>query len=616
MTSIALSILATQALAALAKPGYTVTVGSTGPWADPDDTPAQTFIDKTGRFYFQSSHAEYGPTDERVWQFWSGEHMENYTFDRDIFEHVDPANPLDRNSDVTWRCNNSPTGKIASYAPYVEPPEGRKKHGYPFLEYTQKNYCDLMGVWVDPDTGDWYGLVHNEFTGRPFGDSLHFDRIDYAVSKDGGRTWDIRDGVITSPFPTVRDDNVTFPESTYKWGAGDQRLVVDIASGYFYVNYCSRVIDKGDLRWWVAHYSHYARAPISGKMAPGTWQKWYNGTWGEPGIGGLESTIFPVASDKDTGYTAPEKEYDPKTPGFAAEQVAKGLTPPTSPLQWMDVSWNAYLGLWVGQPTNPSKRSDKPGPAPQEFYGTDDLTTQKWRLLGDTGEYKTQSAYRWQLDPVSKTSQTYLGKRFRAYCAFGCSGGRDGEWVELAIDAKRPARPVDSAKVYRIKAGGLQLGQGRRAPAAAAVKETQTGWTFRPTGDGAYAILNAETGDALSLASDTPRQRGWGAPLVVRKPDSSVNQQWWVIANRSEQDNKKTGAVRLVNRYSGLVLALSEAHGAETTPFRSWADVSGDEVGGGRTPQQQEVLLDEVDVVGGGGADVMAGGEEQVVFAA
>lgn len=457
-----------------------------------------------------------------------------------------------------------------------------------------------------PGLADVRALADNEFTGRPFGDSLHFDRIDYAVSKDGGRTWDIRDGVITSPFPTVRDDNVTFPESTYKWGAGDQRLVVDIAAGYFYVNYCSRVIDKGDLRWWVAHYSHYARAPISGKMAPGTWQKWYNGSWSEPGVGGLESTIFPVKSEKDNGYPPPEKEYDPKTPGFAAEQVAKGLTPPTSPLQWMDVSWNAYLGLWVGQPTNPRRRSDKPGPSPQEFYGTDDLTSQKWHLLGDTGEdYLTQSAYRWQLDAVSKTSQTYLGKRFRAYCAFGCSGGRDGEWVDVAIEAKKPAAPVEAGKAYKIKAGGFALGQGRKAPALV-TRDTSTGWVFRPTGDGAYAIVNSGTGDALGLVADTPSQRAWGSQLVVRKPDSSVNQQWFVIPNRSPEDNNPTGTLRLVNRYSGLVLALSEQYGAETTPHRSWADESGSGVGGGRTPAQQEVVLEEV-----GASEA---GQRQVVF--
>ena len=104
---------------------------------------------------------------------------------------ADPANPVDKNSDTTWRCNNSPTGVESTYAP---PPTG----------YSQPNYCDLMGMWVDPDTGDWVGLVHNEFTPKPFGDGMHYDSIDYAKSTDQGRTWTIIDHVLTSPYSTPR----------------------------------------------------------------------------------------------------------------------------------------------------------------------------------------------------------------------------------------------------------------------------------------------------------------------------------------------------------------------------------------------------------------------------
>ncbi|MFD0078886.1 hypothetical protein ACFVIY_41710 [Streptomyces sp. NPDC127166] len=132
--------------------------------------------------------------------------------------------------------------------------------------YAQKNYCDLAGVWVGPDTGDWYGLVHNEFTPQPFGDGLHFDAIDYAVSKDQGRTWSIKDHVITSPCSTTRGDTSAFPQQTYDYGDGDQRLFVDTASGYFYAFYGSRIVNKGG--GWGAFYGHVARAPIAGKMAP------------------------------------------------------------------------------------------------------------------------------------------------------------------------------------------------------------------------------------------------------------------------------------------------------------------------------------------------------------
>ncbi len=170
-----------------------------------------------------------------------------------LSDAVDPANPDDRNNDTTWRCDNSPTGVRSTRAPSTG-------------SYAHRNYCDLAGVWVDPDTGDWYGLVHNEFTPQPFGDGVHFDGIDYAVSRDRGRTWTIRDHVITSPYSTERGDTAAFPQQTYHYGTGDPRLFVDTGSGYFYVFYGSRIVNKGG--GWAAFHGHVARAPISGRWRP------------------------------------------------------------------------------------------------------------------------------------------------------------------------------------------------------------------------------------------------------------------------------------------------------------------------------------------------------------
>lgn len=200
-----------------------------------------------------------------------------------------PANPQDRNDDTTWRCNNGPTGRESTYAPDTS-------------HYSQKNYCDLMGVWVDPDTGHWYGLVHNEFTPQPFGDGLHYDAIDYAVSKDQGRTWTIKDHVLTSPYSTKRDDNAAFPHDLYYYGYGDARLFVDTASGYFYVYYDSRAIPKGGdpTGWTDGSRGHVARAPMSAKMAPGSWKKWYDGVWSQP-----ESAVSRATWSRSTPTTRP-----------------------------------------------------------------------------------------------------------------------------------------------------------------------------------------------------------------------------------------------------------------------------------------------------------------------
>ncbi|KAB1909270.1 RICIN domain-containing protein [Micromonospora sp. AMSO1212t] len=557
----------TASAASAAVPGsFTVSVDSRSSWTRPDDTPAFPFIDKDGTFYYQQSHSLYGPNDGRSWSFYTGA-----DFDSAPRAAISDAGT---NPDTTTLCNNSPTGVESTYAPSGS-------------GYSQRNFCVLSGVWVDPDTGHWYGLVHNEFTPQPFGDGIHYDGIDYAVSTDQGRTWTIRDHVITSPYSTDRGDNVAFPQQTYHYGDGDQRLYVDAASGYFYAFYGSRIVDK--YGGWKAFYGHVARAPIAGKMAPGSWRKWYNGAWSEPGVGGRESTLMPVTSTAPTGYVAVDKEYKPTTPGTVDQQVAAGTTPPTSPLFVMDITYNAHLGLYIGQP----QAVDQSGNAPQQFYATDNLATQKWTLIGDTGSYRNASWYRWFLDSTSKTSSRIVGKSFRSYCSFGCSGGASGEYINVTITGSIPAVvPFDPARTYRIANGNgrvlAQVAGGSATTSSAGA--TGTGldaWRFTTTGDGAYRIANAATGNLLGVPG-TPAGRAWGTAPTVTAPGAgtaAVGQQWWIVPNG--------GTYRLVNRHSGLVIGLSATAGrlAETTPVRAWTDTSGTIVGAGRTAGEQTLTI-------------------------
>ncbi|WP_327308581.1 RICIN domain-containing protein [Streptomyces sp. NBC_01298] len=564
---------------------YTVSIGAKGPWTHPDDTPAATYIDKNGAFYYQSAHALYAANDPRKWTFYTGKDFDSATRSASLSTAVDPANANDRNDDTTWRCNNSPTGREATYAPDT-------------THYAQKNYCDLMGVWVDPDTGDWYGLVHNEFTPRPFGDGLHYDAIDYAVSKDQGRTWAIKDHVLTSPYSTRRGDTAAFPHETYHYGNGDARLFVDTASGYFYVYYNSRVIPKGGVpgAWTAGSRAHVARAPMSGKMAPGSWQKWYDGSWSQPGTGGVESNMEPVDATHTTGYTPVAKDYDPSNPGNVQEQQAAGELPPKSDLLTMNIAYNAYLGMYVGQP----EAVNQDGSEPQRFYVTDNLATQKWRLAGDSGTYRTGSWYRWVLDSVNKTGSTVVGKTFRSYCSFFCSGGADGEYYDTVIDTNAPAAVVDPGKSYTIAGGtGRHLAQVQGSTATTSSPAPGTSalsrWIFTPNGDGSYRIANASTRQLLGVDSKANAGRAWAAkPSVTKAPRSgpSVGQQWFVIPNFTA-DGRPTGTHRLVNRYSGLVIGLSEVSGrlAETTPTRAWTDTTGNPVGGARTSAEQTLTL-------------------------
>ena len=565
--------------------GYTVSVGSSGTWSHPTDTPAAPYIDKDGTFYFQQSAALYGASDPRYWDFFTGSDLDTATRSSAISDAVNPANAGDKNNDTTWRCNNSPTGLTATAATSGS-------------GYAQKNYCDLSGVWVDPDTGDWYGLVHNEFTPQPFGDGLHFDAIDYAVSKNQGKTWTIKAHVITSPYSTERGDTSAFPNQTYSYGDGDQRLLVDTASGYFYVYYGSRAVDKNG--GWKAFYEHVARAPIADKMAPGSWQKWYDGSWSQPGTGGKESNMVPVTAADTTGYTPASDEYDPAGTGSVDQQVAAGTAPPTSPLFVMDVTYDAYLGLYIGEP----QAVDQSGNAPQQFYATDNLATQKWTLIGDTGSYTDASWYRWFLDSANRTSSAVVGKSFRSYCSFGCAGGASGTYANVTVDSAAPAAaPFDPARTYQIADGdGRVLAQSSGGSTTtslpAATGSKLEAWSFTSDGDGSYRVANASTGRLLGVAATSSATRAWGTAPTVTAAGSggpTVGQQWFIVPGKSA-GGAADGTYRLVNRYSGLVVGLSADTGrpTETTPARYWTNSTGSSVGGSRTAAEQTLSITAV----------------------
>ncbi|MFC8127182.1 RICIN domain-containing protein [Streptomyces sp. NPDC057302] len=579
------AVMSSPAAAQSDDPTYSVSVGQRGEWTNPDDTPASTYIDKDGTFHYQSAHALYSADDPRKWSFYTGKDFDSAKPDAKLNGAVNPANSSDRNDDTTWRCNNSPTGRESTYAPDTS-------------HYAQKNYCDLLGVWVDPDTGDWYGLVHNEFTPSPFGDGLHYDAIDYAVSKDQGKTWDIKDHVLTSPYSTKRGDDKTFPNDLYHYGNGDPRLFVDTASGYFYVYYNSRAIPKGGVSggWTDGSRGHVARAPMSGKMAPGSWKKWYDGAWSQPGIGGLESNMEPVDADNPNGYTPVEHDYDPANEGNVAEQVAAGELPAKSDLLTMNIVYNAHLGLYIGQPEAIVQDSKEP----QRFYATDNLATQKWKLIGDTGDYHSGSWYRWMLDSVNKSGSTIVGKNFRSYCSFQCSGGGDGEYYNTAIETDSPAAPVEAGAAYKIaNARGRVLAQAAQGSGTTSLPtaggSARGKWVFTPNGDGSYRVANAASKGLLGVDSDKVAGRAWAAkPTVTSAPKGgpTVGQQWFVIPGK-DASGRSTDTFKLVNRYSGLVVAMSgaERRSAETTPTRAWTDTSGSAVGGARTAAEQTLKL-------------------------
>ncbi|GGV26740.1 hypothetical protein GCM10010495_48320 [Kitasatospora herbaricolor] len=555
---------------------YALTVGAVGPNSTVADSPSTPFIDKDGTFRTQQSTALYGATEMRAWQFSTGTTFDNVRADTALNT---------ANGDTTVLCNNSPTGLTSTNASAGS-------------SYSQRNYCDLIGTWVDPDTGAWTGLVHNEFTPAPFGDGMHYDSIDYATSTDQGHTWTIAGHAITSPYSTTRGDTTAFPNQTYYYGDGDQRLFVDTASGYFYLYYASSVINKPGCPGAIQRLERVARAPISGKMATGTWHKWYNGAWSQAGVGGNESTIVPVDASNANGYLPTTAEYSPSNTGCVNTQLAAGTMPAQTPLLYMNVSYDAYLGLYIAgaNPLNPNNSAHA-----EPFFATDNLATQKWYKIADTGSvlYKDYW-YHWFVDTGNRTSSTIVGKTFRSYCNYGCPSG-GAEYRNITLDSTTPAAPpIDTTKTYRIaNVSGRTLtgisGSTQTTSLAAATGSALEAWAFVPNGDGSYLIKDS-TGRALGVSSTSPSTRAWGTkPTLSTANPADVGQQWFFIRNTDPSFNP-IGSYRLVNRYSGLVLSLSSdtTRQAETTAPRNWPSTNAVSVGGTRTELEQALTFTAV----------------------
>ncbi|MFI6326458.1 RICIN domain-containing protein [Nonomuraea sp. NPDC050556] len=555
--------------AATAPPAkYLLTKGADVPFANGSDTPRSVYTDADGKFYSQDALALYESNAPRRWDFYSGATFDTVT--------KDPISNL--NADTTDRCNNSPTGLKSTYATGSS--------------YSQRNYCDLVGVWVDPDTGWWYGLVHNEFTPQPFGDGLHYDSIDYTVSKDKGRTWAITGEVITSPFSTKRGDTAAFPHDTYYYGDGDPRLFVDYPSGYFYVFYASRALNKTGRAIWL---QHVARAPIAQKMAPSSWKKWHDGSWSTPGTGGAESDLIP-SEGFGTGYIAPAEDYAPTTQGTVQTQVANGTMPDHSQLTVMNVAWNAYLGKYIGTPQNNIAQNTGTR-TPLKFYATDDLATQKWSDIGWVPEVPNAAWYRWMLDPGNKTSTTIVGKTFRSYCLVDCPASGAEITIAPRSSADLPAPPVTANRTYKIAAAnGSYLAQ---SGSALTTSTGGTPWKFAATGDGFYTITSPTSGQALSVGSGDAG-RAWGTSVTLASPGSAVGRQWAIQeatnAPPTSGPSTGTGTFRLVNRYSGLALSLTGS--VATAPQRNW-DNSG--TSGDTRPAAAQLLTLTPDGGGTGG---------------
>ena len=147
----------------------------------------------------------------------------------------------------------------------------------------------LGGMWYNAAEKKLYAPMHCETPG--YAGNIH-RQIHLATSTDKGRSWHYEGAIVTRDDP--RKPPRTGPDfSGLYWdgGDGDFYTYVDQRGGYVYLYTNHYTFPKTDAKLPSMVRHHVARCAIADKMALGKWQKFYNGAWSEPGLGGRASWV-------------------------------------------------------------------------------------------------------------------------------------------------------------------------------------------------------------------------------------------------------------------------------------------------------------------------------------
>jgi hypothetical protein len=150
------------------------------------------------------------------------------------------------------------------------------------------DYAGGSSIFPAANKTDLTMIYHAEnHYGRPYGSAgvtAFYASIGIARSSDGGVTWS-RQG----PIITGREAQTAYPPPGIGLGANNPSAIV--TGGYIYVFFVDAVSPSGPFRG--IHRLCLARAPIASDGAVGTWMKYYQKSFSEPGLGGLCDAPIP-----------------------------------------------------------------------------------------------------------------------------------------------------------------------------------------------------------------------------------------------------------------------------------------------------------------------------------
>ena len=208
-------------------------------------------------------------------------------------EHLSYVRYADGSSRVFWAGGTSAgagnsvamvTTDFATFAPLVSKQGNAVSVFSPSGGGTTAFDGDYAGpgtVMLAANGKDLLMFYHGEnhfFNGVDYPFEPFYAAIGLARSTDNGVSWQRQGEIISgmTPYPTT-----TPPRNAL--GAANPSVIA--VNGFLYLYYIDIGFNSGP------DVIHVARSPISSDGAVGTWQKWYQGSFSQPGLGGLSSPV-------------------------------------------------------------------------------------------------------------------------------------------------------------------------------------------------------------------------------------------------------------------------------------------------------------------------------------
>ncbi len=180
----------------------------------------------------------------------------------------------------------------------------------PSGEGFDRDYAGPGSVIRATDGQDLLMFYHGEFQWPEGG---YYATIGLARSSDEGQTWQRLGPVITGRQP--RPEPPPWPGA---FGAGGPCALVDESDGLIYLYY----LDWGQPLFPGADEIHLARSPISSDGAPGSWHKYFQGSFDEPGIDGNSDPVIRGPSSTAFWAGFPSVSYNVSLDAYLAVFVS------------------------------------------------------------------------------------------------------------------------------------------------------------------------------------------------------------------------------------------------------------------------------------------------------